>query len=103
MKLTKSKLISLIKEEISSIMEGPLDGPTRKGQAKPPKHTPDEAPDLLGPTRKGQAKPPKHTPDEAPDLYGPTRTDAVPPPAPGSMALIVKELEVLIKKIKAAM
>ena len=81
MKLTKSKLISLIKEEISSIMEGPLDGPTRKGQAKPP----------------------KHTPDEAPDLYGPTRTDAVPPPAPGSMALIVKELEVLIKKIKAAM
>ena len=72
LKITKTQLRKLIQEEVADI----LSGPTRKDptDARPPSHDP-----LSGPTAKA--------PEESGDK---------------KMALIVKELEVLINKIKKA-
>jgi len=88
MKLTKTDLISLIKEEISKIQESAIDGPTRTD--KLPKGPPPNVP----PPPPGKMPPPNPLMDT---------TKAKPEKSSNAMGLIVKELEVLIKKIKAAM
>ena len=97
MKLTKTGLISLIKEEISKIQESALDGPTRTDKLPkgPPPNVPPPPPGKMPPP--GPSKP-TNKPDPLMDT-----TVAVPEKSSNAMGLIVKELEVLIKKIKAAM
>ena len=81
MKITKAQLKRLIKEELGGIQEqGPLSGPTRAAPTDP----------LSGPTRAGPTDP----------LSGPTR--GAPEPAQNKkLALVAKELQLLLKKILA--